>query len=520
MNDQQNPYDPYYPQPRLIGYDEYGQPVYEQPPQYDPYAYQSYEQGGSFPPQPQPQPAVPYEQPYPHPPSPFPQYPEGTGGAPAPAPAPQVFTVPDQRGPSADGGEYRTGQFSFIEEQDETSEDVIDWLKFTESRSERREEARRRGRNRVIALVAVVVLLLAGGAGYLWYSGGLPGGSEDSPAGTAAAGPQKRDLIVVHLHNTKKKGTSTALLVANSTTRQGATVLLPNALSVTRDDGTGTTLGASVDEDGSDGTREAVGALLGAEITGTWRLDTPFLENLVELVGGVDLTTDTAVPAPKGGDPLVRKGENQTLNGRAAVAYATHRGTGEAETAQLQRFGQIMQAVLRKLPSDAKSATVTVETLGQILDPSLTESALGASLATLSEYAKGGDYRTELLPVQQDGGLTADAVDAVVKDVLGGSVATPDKDAALRVEIRNATGQPSVSERARVLLVNGGYSVTDSKTADPAATSEVSYGEEARRADAVEVAKTLGLPESAVRQTDRAAGSAVAVVLGQDFPTG
>ena len=33
-------------------------------------------------------------------------------------------------------------------------------------------------------------------------------------------------MIVVHLHNTKKGGTSTALLVDNTTTKQGTTVLL------------------------------------------------------------------------------------------------------------------------------------------------------------------------------------------------------------------------------------------------------------------------------------------------------
>ncbi|MER6910908.1 LCP family protein [Streptomyces sp. NPDC000594] len=571
MNDQHSPYDPYGPQPRLIGYDEYGQPVYEQLQQYDPYAHQTYQQPypaqqqhqqqqyqeyqqyqeqsaapqgvqGYAPSHPAPaQPAPPYDpsapgaapyDPYtPHPsyetPAPgrqipVPERPAALPDHPAPV-TEQPVPVPEQRAFASErrlaGAEdaYRTEQFSFIEEPDDASEDVIDWLKFTESRSERREEARRRGRNRIVALVVTVALVLVGGAGYLWLSGGFSGDSGEDPGGTAAGGAQKRAAIVVHLHNTKKKGTSTALLVDNSTSRQGTTVLLPNTLAVTNDDGTGTTLAESVDEDGSEGTREAIGALFGAKITSTWRLDTPFLENLVELVGTVDLTTDTEVPAPKGGDPLVRKGEDQTLNGRAAVAYATHRGSGEPETRQLQRFGQVMQAVLRKMPSDARSATVTVETLGQILEPPLTESALGASLATLSEYAKGGDYRTELLPVQEDGGLTARAADDVVKKILGGSVTAPEKGAAVRVAVRDAGGAGDAPEKARVLLVNGGYAVVDSGRTDPAATSEVTYGDEAHRAEAAEVAKTLGLPGSAVRKAAPAPNAEITVLLGQDF---
>ncbi|MGW1978323.1 LytR C-terminal domain-containing protein [Streptomyces sp. NPDC001889] len=576
MNDQQNPYDPYHPQPEIIGYDEYGQPVYQQPQPYDSYGLQPQVPGQGYGHDPyarpqapapgygQPQdygqqpeaPAPAYGQPQPY--DPYGQFPQqspvqqppvqegpaqgqaygygqdqGYGREPAAAPAPEQPAprqapeqpgepgprVPGERGPGAER-DYRTEQFSFIEEPDADSEDVIDWLNFTESRSERREEAKRRGRNRGVALIVALVLAVAGGVGYLWYAGALPGGSGSDEGGGSAGGPQKRDVIVLHLHNTKKKGTSTALLVDNVTTRQGTTVLVPNTLSLATDDGTATTLGESVDDDGSEGTREAIGTLLGAKITGTWRLDTPFLENLVDLVGTIDLTTDTMVPSAKDGEaPLVKKGENQTLNGRAAVAYATHRGSGEPEAKQLQRFGQVMQAVLKKIPSDAKSATVTVETLAQILDPSLTESDLGASLAKLSERAKGGDYRTALLPVQQDGTLTQEAAGTVVKDILGGSVGGPEKGDAVRVGIRNATGTDKATETARVSLVNGGYAVVDSGKGDTATTSKVTYGDDARKEEAAEVAKTLGLPASAVQKGDQAPNADVGVVLGQDFGT-
>lgn len=536
----QQPYDPYAQQAPQTqqGYEGYGYDPYtagqQQPaPSYDPYGtgnpatgYDPYGQAASSGRQPrvaeQPAPSVP-----------MPRTPKAEQTA-------QTAHVPQQGGPveddapQAQGGpqpqgerDYSTQQFAFVEEPTGDSEDVIDWLNFTENRTERREEAKRRARGRAIALVVVLALVAVGGVGYLWYAGKLPGtSSSDTKAGGAtSAAAQKRDVVIVHLHNTSKGGTSTVLLVDNTTTKQGATVLLPNSLALSGDDGSTTTLAKSVDDDGSSGTRDALDTVLGTDIEGTWRLDTPYLQNLVELVGNIDIDTNADVPDPsatkKGSAPLVSKGEGQTLSGKMAVAYATYLASGEAQNAQLERFGQVMQGVLRKLSSDKQAATVTVQTLAQILDPSLTDKDLGSFLARLADLAKGGDYKTALLPVQGDGTLSAQASSAVVRTVLGGAAKSPDKDAAVRVSVQNATGDKGDTEKARVALLNGGFTFLEAGTAGAArATSQVTYTDAADKENAIEAAKTLGLPAASVKKGTATSNADVSVILGQDYEAG
>lgn len=201
-----------------------------------------------------------------------------------------------------------------------------------------------------------------------------------------------------------------------------------------------------------------------------------------------------------------------------AVAYATYRAAGEAQNAQLERFGQVMQGVLRKVSSDAQGATVTVQTLAQILDPSLTDTDLGAFLAKLADLAKGGDYKTALLPVQTDGTLSAEASASVVKDVLGGTAKSPDKDAAVSVSVQNASGAKANTEDARVVLLNGGFTFLEGGTpASTKATSQVLYADAADKENAVEVAKTLGLDSGAVKKGTVSGSADVAVVLGEDY---
>ncbi|MYS25046.1 transcriptional attenuator, LytR family [Streptomyces sp. DvalAA-14] len=419
------------------------------------------------------------------------------------------------------GLNYHTEQFAFLDEESEESEEVIDWLKFSESRTERREEAKRRSGNRKRGLVLLVVLALLGAGGYLWHAGKIPGLSKDKIAPVASGGAQKRDVIVVHMLPVNGGPSSTALMVDNATKGRGTTVLIPNSLQVTADDGTTTTLDKSV-ADGVGPTRDSLNTLLGTDIKGSWRLDSPYLELLVDSLGDVLVDTNTAIKGTgkASGTTLVPKGQQEDLTGQNAVLYATYKAPGESQTDQLARFGQVMQAVLKKMPSDAGDATRTVQGLSQILDPSLNDKQLGASLAGLAELAKTGAYDTAMLAVQKDGTLSAQSTDNVVKDVLGGNVKqSAGGTGQARVEIQDATGNAKAANIAQAAIVNGGtyVYVSGGKAASTRTLSEVLYSDPARLAAAKDVAATLGLPVSEVKKGTVPSNADITVVLGKDY---
>ncbi|MDI5973137.1 LytR C-terminal domain-containing protein [Streptomyces sp. SL13] len=412
---------------------------------------------------------------------------------------------------AGEDGEQHAEEFAFVEEEDEQAEDVIDWLKFSESRTERRDERKRRGRSRTLALALVVVLAVAGGGTYAWKAGLIPG------LGAGAATPlaaQKRDVIVVHLREVDSNDSSTILLVRNETTGRGSTVLLPNSLTVSTDDGA-MTLGKSVVSEGAGPTRDGLDTLLGANIQGTWRLDTPFLEVLVDALGGIEMTPDATVT--QAGKPVVTGGKDQSLNGKAAVAYATYRAPGETAAAQLTRFGQVMRAVLMQVPSSGTAATKIIDQVGSVPDPSLSDGQLGATLAALSDLVKSGHYATTGLPVETNGTLSQQATDTVVKQILGGTVKNTDTSGIPTVSVRDATTGSKAAAAAQVQVIDAGDTYIDGGRQTPRATSQVLYGTAKQKSAAQQLGKTLGLPASDVVRGTGAANADLTVVLGADY---
>ena len=476
-----------YPDPAYQG-GGYQDPAYgyQQQPQYPPYP----SEYGQQPQQAQPQ--APYD--------------SGQFAIPQQQAAPPVESVVPPRRPAAAAPESTSEEFAFVDDAEE-SDDVIDWMKFSETRGERRDERRKQLRTRLIALGVVLILIAVGGAGYLWLRGGSSSGS--------VAASTKRTVIAVHLHDLNKN-IYTALLVSNPASGQGSTLLLPGTLAVPTDSGgASVTLASSVNAQGNAATRDGLHALLGTDVSATWSLYTPFLQNLIDLLGGVTVDSNTTIT--QNGKALVKPGK-AILGGAAAIAYADYQAKGESAGAQLSRYGQVLAGLVKAMPQDAASAASDITKMGAVADPSLPDATLGALMAALSTDAQGGKYATETLAVNANGTPASSAGD-MVKQLLGGSVTTSGGATAARVAITDASGGGNKATLAEAAVVNGGFTLVpdSSKAASTQSTSSITYSDDSRAADAKQLAQDLGLPTTVVTKVTSAQSADLMVVLGKDY---
>ncbi|MDH6138731.1 MULTISPECIES: LCP family protein [Kitasatospora] len=520
---EQQPYGQQYAQQPYQGYQEQQpyQPHYGQPYQQQPYypAEPAVPQApvAAAPVVPQPAPVAPQPAPVARPAPPVPPRPRTAPDEPAGAvgePSEQVGGRRAVPKPRSDQDPYPTDEFTFVDEESEQSEDVIDWLKFAESRTERRDERRRRLRTRLIA--GAVALLLAGGGtvGYLWATGALGGTT------SAAAATGGRNVVVVHMRDLNGK-VSSALLVNDTGGHKASVFLLPGTLQLPAAGDSGMTqLSGAMDSMGPAATRDALGTMLGAPVAGTWRLDTPYLRLLVSQIGGIKVDTDSQITGPDG-KVLVEKGSGRTLIGDAAVAYATYQAPGESPDAQLHRFGQVMAALITAMPTTLSDATDDVHRMGAVLDPSLPEQALAGLLAQLSGQAGAGHLQTSELPVAADGTVDQAKAAPVVKDVLGGTLhSAAATGGPARVSVVDATGSSSdtTAQAAQAQVINSGLTfVPGGGKAAAQPTTVIRYTDDSRAQAAKSLATSLGLPDGAAQKSTDAQTADLVVVLGKDY---
>ena len=406
---------------------------------------------------------------------------------PDPQPPPDPH-LPDP--PVADEPEgYRTEQFAFVHEQAPPEEPG--WLTFGDSRAGRRADRRERFRDKIV-LVGAVLALCAVVAGLLvwrpWSSSGPADTGEDvlgadrvSVLLQLADGDGGALFSAVLQHDRRAGGRGAAVVVP-------ADLVLPVAGEATL------TVRSALDAAGPTRSREALAALLGLDLSGSWVLDRGAFAGLVDRLGGI------ADPAgPTGG----------RLDGQAAL---TRVSDAAAVPGVLGALGAAFP------PTFTGSRDALVGT-GILDSPGLPVDSLGAVVAGLARDAAAGRLGVAALPLEQGSrNLDLAAALPIVRDTLGGvQGAGRGEDVTPRVLVRLAPGAPGSAADVRADIVNAGYEYVDGGVAAPGAATSVLVRTGIADAQALgeSVAKTLGLPTSAVRVADDVPFVAdVAVVVG------
>jgi hypothetical protein len=498
---------------------------------------------------PQPQPATPTPPDATHPSAPSPE-PGGlfdeddlfdfdSGSSPTPAAAPSTpaaatstSTNPVVPPPSADAPRpqdgYTASDFAFLDE--ETGQDVKGWLTFVESRKDSRADRLKRFRMQLIAIGAAVGVVAVGIGAYFLLSGGTLGSSAPTKSvillqlsnstGNAVADA----LLVTDSAATSATGTSTGAKTVNG---KGAAVLIPSQLEVN-------TTGFGLQPFGGDmvqsvpaADKETVADTFGVTIDGVWRMDEVTFAGLIDEIGGIKLTANTAVPAPTGTPTAaaIPAGAGK-LTGGQAVAYGTYAAKGEPASAQSDRFGQVVAAMLGALPTDALAITSYLNHLGIVDDPALPEAKLSPILASLATEQQAGAFTAKVLPVRTDGSNEMDfqAAAPIVSSLLGGALTAGAPGQVSRVLVEDATGSAGTRSRAVLSaaqgkLANSGYTFLDGSTVGVRTTSVVEVGSDAKHDAAVQIAETLGLQAINVKVVSgMSTFSDVTVILGTDWP--
>jgi hypothetical protein len=244
----------------------------------------------------------------------------------------------------------------------------------------------------------------------------------------------------------------------------------------------------------------------------------------------VDVDTDVLSEQGNGQQIVVAAGDQQLLNGPDAVAFAQFLGPDEPQESRLARFGQVVDQLARRLPTN--QAAIVDQLTQAVAVQQLTGSPdeLAALLLAFGDVARDGDAGFQVLPTLplETGGprpafiVDPEGAEQLRQTILSGSVPTGAAGSDIQVLVQNGVGTPGLEQDAADLLRAEGYEFINGGNANafgikatailiPDATpASVELG--------ANVAETLGVPESAVQTTDQGSSLAdVVVILGKDF---
>lgn len=385
--------------------------------------------------------------------------------------------------------------------------------KRAELRAKRRRQRRRLaavGLAAALALLVLVVVVLV-----------KPGGKSGPKVAV-----QKRTQRTVLLQIKGKDGTAvaSALLAHDAPSTSGAVVLVPPQVIAQVPGAGNIAFGKALKNGTVAGARNALADLMGVTIDGSWVLDVPSFQQVVDQEGGVQVTVDVVVL--QGRTVLLQPGANR-LNGAQAVQYASYLARGEQEQTRLARLQAVLDGVITGLPS--KPDTL-VRSLGPGSLSTLASTTLSDVLTGLKkdDAANGLQYRSlPVIPVAAGTDdivfrIDAPATTQLVDELLAQSIPAGARETGNRVLVLNGVGTPGLGALVRDRLVPAGFVFVASRNAPSFGyrTTQVLVKDASTEGAALgaRVAKALGVPVSSVMTSDQIGTIAdVVVIVGKDF---
>ncbi len=393
------------------------------------------------------------------------------------------------------------------------------------TRAQRRAQAKEDQQRRGLRLVAVIVavVLLIGAAVFVITRGG--GGK--TPIGSPGRSQRTLALTVGPMH---ALSLASALLGTNPSDNSGAILLLPSRWLLDAA-GAGPVFFGETPTLGKNVPAESLTNSLGITVDGSWSLTPSGLASLVNDVGGVDVDVDThvIVRKPNGSRDILLSPGQQHLNGAAAAVYALYLSPKEPEAARLARFDQVLEAMLAGLPTSAAEVAPLVGHLGATSQATVSDASLASFLASLAAATQAQNTLSQTLPthaIDTGGPTPAYLIDSTgAAAMINGSFADSkpsDTTRPVRVLVQNGVGTPGLGESAYQKLHRAGFSFLPGGNANHFGYRKtvvlIPDGSSHWIQEGQQVAKTLGVPNSAVMINDQGLTVAdIVVILGQDY---
>lgn len=385
------------------------------------------------------------------------------------------------------------------------------------ARAELREKRRKQRRRLVSAGAAAVAVLLVLVTVVLIKNSG---GGEDK----ADEAVRTQRTLLMQVKGPDGTAVASALMAHDPASDTGVVVLVPQQVLVNVPGGGNVPFGTALRTSNPTGARNALSDLMGVTIDGSWVLDSATFSQLVDQSGGMQATVD--VPVLSGRTVLLQAGA-QHLSGAQALLFASYLAAGEQEQTRLTRLQTVIEGLLTSLPKDPEGL---IKSLGGGSQPSQSAESVADLLTGLraDDADDNLQYRSlPVIPIQAGNDeirlrIDADAVRALVDDVLAQSIPEGSRAEGNRVLVLNGVGTPGLGQQVRAKLVPAGFVFVGSRNAPtfgylttqvlvPAATTEAAE-------IGARVARALGVPASSVKTSDQIGTIAdVVVIVGKDF---